>query len=109
MQVPSAALTTILLVRHGETLWNAEGRLQGSNDIALNDEGVAQGRHCAAAVAAQSVRPTAVYSSPLVRAFRTAELIVSALDEDVGVKTDARLTERGLGALEGKTKVRGSH
>jgi broad specificity phosphatase PhoE len=66
----------LLLVRHGETDWNREGRFQGHADPPLNDLGRRQAAELAAALANEEV--TAVYTSPLRRAFETAELIASA-------------------------------
>jgi broad specificity phosphatase PhoE len=69
-------VTELLLVRHGETDWNREGRFQGHADPPLNDLGRKQAAELAAALAGEEV--TAVYASPLRRAFETAELIASA-------------------------------
>ena len=68
-------MTTILLARHGETDWNREGRFQGYADPALNDTGRAQAADLAAELT--DVELTAVYSSPLRRAFETAELLAA--------------------------------
>src|SRR2546425_2921355 len=70
------AVTELLLVRHGETDWNREGRFQGHADPPLNDLGRKQAAELAATLAGEEV--TAVYASPLRRAFETAELIASA-------------------------------
>lgn len=94
--------TQLLLVRHGETVWNAEGRLQGSNDIELNAAGLVQAEYVAAAIAAWPRRVEAIYSSALVRAYRTGEIIGQRVG--LGVTADVRFTERGLGLLEGHTK-----
>ena len=69
-------MNELLLVRHGETDWNREGRFQGHADPPLNDLGRRQAAELAAALANEEV--TAVYTSPLRRAFETAELIASA-------------------------------
>lgn len=91
--------TKIMLVRHGETAWNVEGRIQGHLDIPLNETGRAQ----AAAVGRHLVRENfdAIYSSDLIRAFRTASAVVKAPGEDI--VRDARLRERHLGVLQGLT------
>jgi probable phosphoglycerate mutase len=91
--------TEIILVRHGETAWNAEGRIQGHLDIALNDIGLAQ----AAAVGSRLRRERfdAIYSSDLARAFETARPIVNGADRII--TRDARLRERHLGILQGLT------
>lgn len=91
--------TTLILVRHGETSWNVERRIQGHTDIALNGLGVAQ----AEAVGKRLVREQfdAVYSSDLIRAFHTARRAVP--DPDRTIIEDQRLRERHLGVLQGLT------
>ncbi len=90
---------TILFWRHGQTDYNALGRLQGQIDIPLNDEGRAQAA-AAAPVLAQT-KPVRIVSSDLVRAHATA----SVLGELTGlaVDTDVRLRERSFGKWEGLT------
>jgi phosphoserine phosphatase len=88
----------ILLVRHGETAWNREGRYQGRTDIPLSDVGKAQ-------VAALGRRLTDVpiktaYASPLSRAKHTAEAILSG--RDVSLTLDPGLVEISHGEWEGK-------
>lgn len=91
--------TTLVLVRHGETSWNVEGRIQGHTDIRLNALGEAQ----AAAVGKRLARERfdAVYSSDLIRAYRTAHPAVA--DPDSTIIKDRRLRERHLGVLQGLT------
>lgn len=92
-------MTTFLFVRHGETDWNREGRLQGTRDIPLND----QGRHQAQRLAdAWDDAADVIVSSPLSRARQTAEILGARLGLALH-GTDARLMERGYGACEGLT------
>ena len=89
-------MTTLHLVRHGETDWNRQGRFQGIQDIPLNAEGRRQARHLAQAWAEVA---EVLVASPLARATETAEI----LGQSLGLKlltTDPRLVERdyGLGA-----------
>jgi probable phosphoglycerate mutase len=89
--------TKILLIRHGETAWNAVRRLQGHTDIALNDEGLRQADALARALADERI--DAVVASDLQRAMQTAQA-VSAL-HDLPLHTDAELRERCYGGFEG--------
>lgn len=93
----AVAPTTILLIRHGETAWNAEKRLQGHLDIALNAEGERQAALLGAALAAEPVDH--IISSDLQRARQTAEAIARARGAQVGI--DPALRERCYGGFEG--------
>lgn len=90
----------IILWRHGQTAWNAQGRHQGQADIPLDEAGEHQIR-LAARVLADEWQPTAIISSPLQRAYATA----GALAELTGlaVATDPRLMEINVGSWEGLT------
>ncbi len=88
----------ILLIRHGETVWNSEGRCQGFSDISLNAAG--QEQAAALARALRGRRLDAVYSSDLARARKTAEMIAES--HQLQVQTDARFRELNQGQLEGK-------
>jgi probable phosphoglycerate mutase len=95
-------MRTILLARHGETEWNALGKLQGHTDIALNETGRAQARALAGTVTATS-RIAAVMTSDLVRARETGEIVATVL----GLATPAiepALRERRFGVFEGLTR-----
>jgi probable phosphoglycerate mutase len=91
--------TRILLVRHGETDWNATGRLQGQSDTPLNAKGHEQARRAAQRLACEPVR--ALYSSDLARAFQTATIIGQTLG--LTAVTSPRWRERQYGAWEGLT------
>ncbi|KAG2487807.1 hypothetical protein HYH03_013651 [Edaphochlamys debaryana] len=97
---PSRA-ATVLLVRHGQTDWNVNRRLQGHLDIPLNEEGVRQAEELA--VALEPVAFTAIYSSDLSRAVKTAEAIAARRPEPTKVTTSPNLRERALGVVEGLT------
>jgi len=90
--------TTILLIRHGETAWNAVRRLQGHIDIPLNPEGERQAAALARALAAEQL--DAIVSSDLQRAMQTAKA-VAGLHAGLSLQTDARLRERAYGVFEG--------
>lgn len=95
----SGAVTRIVAIRHGETAWNAESRLQGQLDIPLNARGRAQAAQLAQALRDEDI--ALVISSDLGRAADTAR----ALAEPLGLPLlfDAGLRERGFGSLEGRT------
>jgi probable phosphoglycerate mutase len=90
--------TTILLIRHGETAWNAVRRLQGHIDIPLNPEGERQAAALARALAAEKL--DAIVSSDLQRAMQTAQA-VAGLHAGLSLQTDAGLRERAYGVFEG--------
>ena len=91
--------TRIIAIRHGETAWNVDSRIQGQTDIGLNDTGRWQARRVGAALAGEQI--TAVYSSDLGRAHQTAEQIAEVAG--ISVVPEQGLRERGFGMFEGKT------
>jgi len=93
-------VTTLLLVRHGETDWNAEGRLQGHTDRPLNDYGRRQAGELAERLAGEE-EVDAIYASDLARARETAEIVGARLGLPVGVDPDLR--EKNWGTWEGLT------
>lgn len=98
----TTAPTRLLLVRHGVTDWNREGRWQGRLDPPLSADGRLEARLLAARVVADpSLRPARILSSTLGRAAQTAEAIGTALG--LAVEPDARLMEIGAGEWEGRT------
>ena len=88
-----------MFVRHGETDWNAEGRLQGHTDRPLNAYGREQAKALAARLAGEDV--AAIYASDLARARETAEIVGERLGLPVVV--DADLREKNWGTWEGLT------
>lgn len=90
----------LILLRHGETAWNNDLRLQGHTDIPLNETGVAQARAAAPSVAA--LGPQVVVSSDLQRARSTAAPVAELLG--LPVTHDRRLRETSLGDWEGLTR-----
>jgi broad specificity phosphatase PhoE len=103
-------MPTIYYVRHGETEWNAEGKLQGGQDIPLNDLGRAQAANAGGILAGlfardgRSEQSLAFVASPLGRARSTMELVRGALKLPIaGYALDDRLREIGYGDWEGST------
>ncbi len=86
------------IFRHGETDWNQKGRIQGWTDIPLNQNGVAQAKKLAQSL--RDVNFDVIYSSPLLRALNTAEIVADNNQCDV-VLVDG-LRERKFGIFEGK-------
>lgn len=101
-----ASLTTIYLVRHGETDWNVQRKYQGSTDVPLNAVGREQAATLGAWLAADASRfpGTAIISSPLSRAFVTAQAIADArgIARDA-IVSDPDVQERSYGVAEGYT------
>lgn len=95
------ASARIILVRHGETVWNLEGRMQGHRDSPLTTVGRSQARSVARRIARFPVR--ALYSSDLGRARETVRPIAEATGLEP--QFDVRLRERGLGIFEGLTEA----
>jgi probable phosphoglycerate mutase len=91
--------TRIFLLRHGQTAWNAESRIQGQLDIPLNATGLWQAERLALALQGEGIQ--ALYSSDLQRACRTAAPLAAATG--LSVQQDAALRERGFGRFEGHT------
>lgn len=91
--------TRLLVLRHGETAWNQDTRIQGHTDIDLNDTGRWQAQRLAAALADEPL--SAVYSSDLRRAFDTARAVAQA--QGLTPVPHTGLRERCFGMLEGLT------
>lgn len=87
----------LILVRHGETLWNREKRVQGVSDIELSDRGIAQVNHLARSLKDEKIEK--IVSSPLKRAFKTASIINQY--HDVVIEPERDLQELDQGDLEG--------
>ena len=91
------SVTRLLVLRHGQTAWNVDQRIQGQLDIPLNDHGRWQAGRLAQALAGEELH--AVYSSDLQRAAATAEPLARACG--LALQTDPALRERAFGDFEG--------
>lgn len=89
-----------LFVRHGETDWNVKKKIQGSTDIPLNENGIRQAQELAKELVEQNVKAARIYTSPQVRAAKTAEIIGQALQVECFVEDGLR--EMDLGLWEGR-------
>ncbi len=96
--VDAAPGTTVLLIRHGETQWNADHRVQGHLDVPLSSRGEEQAQLLAAWLRQEPL--DAVYSSDLSRAYRTAEALTR---EGLPLHVEPRLKEAGFGSFQGLT------
>ena len=90
---------TLLIVRHGETEWNAEGRIQGHTDIGLSENGAQQARSLGQRLADRQI--DVAYSSDLKRTSETARLALG--DRNVVLNQTPRLREYHKGIFEGMT------
>ena len=91
--------TRIIAIRHGETAWNVNTRIQGQTDIGLNDKGHWQARQAAAALADEPI--AAIYTSDLSRAHDTARAIAQV--KGLTPQTEVGLRERAFGIFEKRT------
>lgn len=89
----------IIAIRHGETAWNALGRIQGHTDIGLNDNGHAQAQQVAQALGGEALN--AIYSSDLQRAWQTAQAIAAVTAAPLHAEPGLR--ERCFGSFEGSS------
>lgn len=85
-------------LRHGQTDWNVEGRIQGHTDTPLNPTGIAQAHSAAIKLAGEPI--TRIISSPLVRALKTAAITAETIKLPVHI--DSLLMERTFGSIEGR-------
>src|SRR3954447_13377547 len=96
---------TLVLLRHGESEWNAKNLFTGWVDVPLSEKGVAEATRGGALLTEADVLPDVVHTSLLRRAITTANLALDAADRHwIPVKRSWRLNERHYGALQGKDK-----
>ena len=96
---------TLVLLRHGESEWNAQNLFTGWVDVPLNDKGRAEGAHAGELIRDAGLDPDVVHTSLLRRAINTAALALDVADRHwIPVRRSWRLNERHYGALQGKNK-----
>jgi 2,3-bisphosphoglycerate-dependent phosphoglycerate mutase len=99
-------MSTLVLLRHGESVWNAEGRFTGWVDVGLSKLGMTEAEHAGELLAASGLRPQIVHTSLLTRAVQTANATLeTAAMSWLPVRRSWRLNERHYGALQGKNKA----
>ena len=98
-------MTRLILVRHGQSVWNAANRFTGWTDVDLSDRGIVEAEEAGRLLAA--IQIDVVHTSDLIRAQRTAEIILRSNETSKNAKTriDWRLNERHYGALQGLNKA----
>jgi 2,3-bisphosphoglycerate-dependent phosphoglycerate mutase len=96
-------MSTLVLVRHGQSLWNRENRFTGWVDVPLTDEGRAEARRAGELL--RDLRFDVAYTSALWRAQETLEIILTTIAERPPVIRDAALNERHYGDLQGLNKA----
>ena len=99
-------MSTLILLRHGESQWNEKNLFTGWVDVDLTDKGRAEAVRGGKLLAEQGVLPDVLYTSLLRRAITTANLALDAADRHwIPVVRDWRLNERHYGALQGLDKA----
>ncbi|MCP2261702.1 2,3-bisphosphoglycerate-dependent phosphoglycerate mutase [Streptoalloteichus tenebrarius] len=99
------AVGTLVLLRHGESVWNAENLFTGWVDVPLSERGEEEARRGGALLREADLLPDVVHTSLLRRAISTANLALDGCDRHwIPVRRDWRLNERHYGALQGKNK-----
>jgi 2,3-bisphosphoglycerate-dependent phosphoglycerate mutase len=99
-------MATLVLIRHGESVWNSEGLFTGWVDVGLSPKGVDEAVNSGRQLDEAGLRPDVVHTSVLTRAIQTAHLALEAADLLwLPVRRSWRLNERHYGALQGKNKA----
>ena len=97
-------MTTLVLIRHGQSLWNAENKFTGWTDIGLSEKGIEEAEEAGNKL--ENVPFDVVHTSALIRAQKTAEIIIkkNKKSKKIPVYKDKRLNERHYGSLQGLNK-----
>jgi 2,3-bisphosphoglycerate-dependent phosphoglycerate mutase len=97
---------TLILLRHGNSVWNQANLFTGWVDVELSDQGRAEAKRAGELLAESGLKPELLYTSKLKRAINTAHIALNAAERVwIDVKRDWRLNERHYGALQGKDKA----
>lgn len=98
-------MSTLVLLRHGHSEWNAKNLFTGWVDVDLNEQGVEEAERAPALLREAGIAPDVLHTSLLRRAIRTAQIALDGIDRHwIPVKRSWRLNERHYGALQGKDK-----
>ncbi len=98
-------MSNLILIRHGQSVWNAANRFTGWTDVELSEVGVSEAEEAGRSLSSRRI--DVVHTSDLIRAQRTAEIIMSLNEASEGYSTrfDWRLNERNYGSLQGLNKA----
>ena len=98
-------MTSLIIIRHGKSVWNASNRFTGWTDVDLSEKGIGEAEEAGRQLS--DVRIDVVHTSDLIRAQRTADIVMqyNEVSDDVPTKYDWRLNERHYGALQGLNKA----
>ena len=98
-------MTTLVLIRHGQSLWNAQNRFTGWTNIDLSEKGEEEAKEAGERL--ENIKFDVVHTSALMRAQRTAEIIIqyNKISGEVPTYSDERLNERHYGSLQGLNKI----
>lgn len=99
-------MASLILIRHGQSVWNASNRFTGWTDVDLSDKGIIEAEEAGRQLS--DIRIDVVHTSDLIRAQRTAKIVMQQNEssgEDVPTRYDWRLNERHYGALQGLNKA----
>src|SRR3954468_16543868 len=100
-----AEIGTLVLLRHGQSTWNAENLFTGWVDVPLSEKGLAEAKRGGELLKNAGLLPDVLHTSLLRRAISTANIALDAADRHwIPVRRDWRLNERHYGALQGKNK-----
>lgn len=94
----------LVLVRHGESLWNKENKFTGWTDVELSDKGIKEAIDAGKKLKEDNYNFDIVYTSVLKRSIDTANLILKEMNDNVTIKRSYKLNERHYGALQGLNK-----
>ena len=98
-------MASLILIRHGQSVWNASNRFTGWTDVDLSEKGIGEAEEAGRQLS--DIRIDVVHTSDLIRAQRTADIVMqhNEVSGDVPTKYDWRLNERHYGALQGLNKA----
>ena len=95
----------LVLVRHGQSMWNLENKFTGWTDVDLSEKGIEEAKAAGKLLKEKGYKFDLGYTSLLTRAMHTLDLILEELNEDIEIRRSYKLNERHYGALQGLNKA----